>query len=502
MAGIFEILCGLTLIIFFLYYYLTSTFDYWKVRGVKGPQPIPLFGNIKDILFYKINMAEYLSNIYHFYKDEPCVGIFFRSKPVLMLRDPQLIKDILIKDFSSFPQRGIVITKKIDPLSENLVFLEALRWRPLRNKLTTVFTSVKLKEMFPLMKITTDHLEQYINKIPDNYILNINELNTKYIIEMITRFGFGMETNIFNDGENEFLKVAKKISENNIINLLKQNLQIYFPKLYDQLGFLFKNVHLTSFFVNTVKNAIEYRIKNNIVRNDFINLMMELKKNSKNFSEEIELTDIFFGAQAFMFFIAGFETSSLAMTFTLYELAQNHNIQDEVRKEINEVFEQNNGTLNIESIKDLKYLHASFKEALRKYPPITYLHRECTIPSYTLKGTNITIQKNQQILIPILGLHYDPKIYLNPNVFDPKRFMTKNNGIKNEMYLPFGTGPRNCYGEKFALYQTTLGLATLLRNCKVDICEKTKIPFTHLPSHLFLRPAGGIYLKISKINEK
>ncbi|XP_035732645.1 cytochrome P450 6A1-like [Vespa mandarinia] len=501
MTGIFEIFCGLTLI-FFLYYYLTSTFDYWKVRGVKGPQPILLFGNIKDILFYKINMAEYLSNIYHFYKDEPCVGIFFRSKPILILRDPQLIKDILIKDFSSFSQRGIFITKKVDPLSENLVFLETLKWRQLRNKLTTVFTSIKLKEMFPLMKISTDHLEQYINKIPDNYILDINELNAKYTIDIISSCAFGIETNIFNDGENEFWKIAKEIFEVNTISLLKQNLQIYFPKLYNQLNFLFTNVRLTSFFVNIVKNTIEYRIKNNIVRNDFINIIMELKKNSKNFSEEIELTDTFCAAQAFMFFVAGFETTSLAMTFTLYELAQNHTIQDEVRKEINEVFEQNNGTLNIESIKDLKYLHASFKEALRKYPSITYLHRECTTSSYTLKGTNITIQKNQKILIPILGLHYDPKIYPNPDVFDPERFMTKNNAIKNEIYLPFGSGPRNCYGEKFAFHQTTLGLATLLRNCKFDICEKTKIPFTRLPSHLFLRPAGGIYLKISKINEK
>ncbi|XP_046823475.1 cytochrome P450 6a2-like isoform X2 [Vespa crabro] len=502
MAGIFEILCGLTLIIFVLYYYLTSTFDYWKVRGVKGPQPIPLFGNIKDIIFYKINLAEYLSNMYHFYKDEPYVGIFFGSKPTLILRDPQLIKDILIKDFSSFPQRGIFINTKGDPLSKNLIFFEALRWKPLRNKFAITFTSIKIKEMFPLMKITIDHLEQYINKIPDNYILNINELNVKYTVEIINSCAFGIETNIFNDGENEFWKVAKEIFEANKISLLKQNLQMYFPEFYNQFYFLFKNVRLTSFFVNIVKNTIEHRIKNDIVRNDFINILIELKRNSKNCSEDIELTDIFCAAQVFMLFAAGFESSSLAMTFTLYELAQNHNIQDEVRKEINEVFEQNNGTLNIESIKDLKYLHASIKEALRKHPPITYLVRECTIPSYTLKGTNITIQKNQQIFISLLGLHYDPKIYPNPNVFDPERFMTKNNAIKNEIYLPFGTGPRNCYGEKFAFYQIILGLATLLRNCKVDICEKTKIPFMRLPSHLFLRPAGGIYLKINKINEK
>lgn len=113
MLGIFETLCGLAIIILLLYYYLISMFYYWKVRGVKGPRPIPLFGNLMDILFDKTNLSDYLVHLYNSYKDEPYVGIFFRSRPILLIKDPQLIKDILIKDFSCFPQRGTTVTKKV-----------------------------------------------------------------------------------------------------------------------------------------------------------------------------------------------------------------------------------------------------------------------------------------------------------------------------------------------------------------------------------------------------
>ncbi|XP_047356211.1 cytochrome P450 6B1-like isoform X4 [Vespa velutina] len=400
MEGIFEIFCGLTVIILLLYYYLTMTFDYWKVRDVKGPQPIPLFGNMKDVIFHKINMTEYLMNIYNSYKDERYIGIFFRSRPILILRDPQLIKNILIRDFSSFPQRAVDVTEKVEPLTQNLIYLEAHRWRPLRNKLTPAFSIIKMKEMFPLIMTSSLHFEEYINKIPDNDIIDIYKLFNKFTINII------------------------------------------------------------------------------------------------------ELTDTFYAAQAYVFFAAGSETSSLTMTFILYELAQNQNIQDKVRKEINDEYEKNDGTLKFESIKTLKYLQAVFKETLRKHPPVIFLSRECMIPSYTLEDTKITIGKHQRIFIPVIALHKDPNIYPNPNVFDPTRFITENNLINDGTYLPFGRGPRNCIGEKFAEYQVIIGLATFLRNHKVDICEKTKIPYTIGRSDFLLQPKEEIYLKISKVIEK
>ncbi|KMQ82117.1 cytochrome p450 6a2 [Lasius niger] len=111
--GPFEILCGIAAILFAVYYYLTSTYDFWKSRGIRGPQPIPGFGNFKDVLLNKKAAGVYLMDMYNEYKDESVIGIFVRKTPILIVKDADLIKDILIKDFSKFADRGLSISKKV-----------------------------------------------------------------------------------------------------------------------------------------------------------------------------------------------------------------------------------------------------------------------------------------------------------------------------------------------------------------------------------------------------
>lgn len=118
--GPFEILCGVGVVILALYYYFTMTFDFWKSRGVPGPEPTPPFGNIKDVLFSRKSMTDYLTDLYHHYKNEPMVGIFARRTPILIVKDPDVIKDVLIKDFSHFADRGIPTHKKVQVLSHVL----------------------------------------------------------------------------------------------------------------------------------------------------------------------------------------------------------------------------------------------------------------------------------------------------------------------------------------------------------------------------------------------
>lgn len=90
-------------------------------------------------------------------------------------------------------------------------------------------------------------------------------------------------------------------------------------------------------------------------------------------------------------------------------------------------------------------------ETLRKHPPVWNLFRKCTASSYTFQGTELTIPKNQTVFIPILGIHHDPNIYPNPEVFDPKRFIGEDNTINNTTYIPFGRGPRSCMGKKSSI---------------------------------------------------
>ncbi|TGZ53205.1 hypothetical protein DBV15_01533 [Temnothorax longispinosus] len=101
----FEILCCIAAVIFPLYYFFTSTFDFWKSRGVPGPRPIPGFGTSKNVVLGKVSFSGYMKKLYNDYKDEPLVGIFAGRRPILIVKHPDLIKNILIKDFSIFPDR-------------------------------------------------------------------------------------------------------------------------------------------------------------------------------------------------------------------------------------------------------------------------------------------------------------------------------------------------------------------------------------------------------------
>lgn len=75
------------------------------------------------------------------------------------------------------------------------------------------------------------------------------------------------------------------------------------------------------------------------------------------------------------------------------------------------------------------------------------LHRKCT-EDCEIEEANIKIQKGQRFLFPVLGYHYDPEYFPNPEKFDPDRFSDENKGnIKQHVYLPFGEGPRNCIGK-------------------------------------------------------
>lgn len=117
MATYFEIICGIIALFFAFYFYFTSTFDFWKVRGVPGPKPVPVFGNIKDVMLLRTSMCAYLKKLWEEYKDEPMVGIFTRKTPILILQDPELIKDVLIRDFSIFADRGIPVHEKVNELT-------------------------------------------------------------------------------------------------------------------------------------------------------------------------------------------------------------------------------------------------------------------------------------------------------------------------------------------------------------------------------------------------
>lgn len=155
----------LTTLVVAVYLYMTRNFQYWKKRGVSEMPPTPFFGNFANIIFMKKNPGYLMKDFYDQGKGLPYVGFYLLDKPCLMVRDRELIKNILVKDFNYFADRyGSPDTN--DRLGYcNLFFIKNPAWKLLRTKLTPTFTSGKLKKMFELMLECGKNLDTYLDSL-------------------------------------------------------------------------------------------------------------------------------------------------------------------------------------------------------------------------------------------------------------------------------------------------------------------------------------------------
>lgn len=207
---IFPLFC----VIFYLYskYKLT----YWQRRGVKAPYKCNLiFGSFTDTLTLQKPPGKMLQDIYENADyNEPFVGFYIFHKPMLMLRDLNLIKQIMVKDFDIFPNRRFGGAKQRDSLGLiNLLGIHQPGWKYLRSKMTPSLTGLKLRNMVPLMTNCTIPLVNFIEKTKNNdngwKEFELKDISSRYTTDIISSVAFGISTNSFNEDNADFWKAGK-----------------------------------------------------------------------------------------------------------------------------------------------------------------------------------------------------------------------------------------------------------------------------------------------------
>ena len=148
-----------------LYFYVTRNFNFWQKLGIPYAKPTAFVGNFKDCVLLKTTIGEQLQRIYNEHSEKPYVGVFSFDKPSLLIRDLELVKNILVKDFQNFMDRTLSFEDKFDPLlGKTLPALKGQLWRHIRTNLTPVFTSSKMKKMFYLVDTCSKELAEYLEK--------------------------------------------------------------------------------------------------------------------------------------------------------------------------------------------------------------------------------------------------------------------------------------------------------------------------------------------------
>ncbi len=311
-----------------------------------------------------------------------------------MISSPELVKQICIKDFDSFVDHRSIVDKDVDDLfAKVLIMLKGEKWKNMRATLSPAFTGSKMRLMHGLIKkCTCSAMWTLDNQIDDKKTFEMKEFFTNFAVDVIATCAFALEVDSFKNPDNEFKKVALNTSNPNGFLLALKIIGItYFPKLMKmmKIGFLEKSV--AEFFRSTITETIRYREANNIVRPDMIHLLMEAKKGNLKHSideektndgisaveesevgrkvSKNELSDDDITAQCLLFFLAGFDTMSHALSFAAYELAVNIEVQEKLRSEIIEMEKTCGQDLNYDQVQKMNYMDQFVSEVLRKWPP-------------------------------------------------------------------------------------------------------------------------------------
>lgn len=499
-----------------IYFYFQHAWTYWKKRNVPYVKPTFPFGNFKDVIFARKPIGLLFKHLYDKLDGEKYGGTYTFTQPSFFFRDPDLIRNVLVKDFSSFHDRGFYFDEERDPLSGHLFFLPGSKWRNLRVKLTPTFTSGKMKMMFQTLVDCGQELGDYLDEAADNEeIVEIKDLMARFSTDVISSCAFGIQCNCLKNPDAEFRQWGRKIFEPTFRLAISALLASLAPSLLKTLKFRGLDPTISKYFRNMVRETVNYREENNIKRNDFMHLLIQLKNKGivdVDYENDSQDEDVFkdekpadnklsmdsLSAQAFVFYLAGFETSSSTMTFCLYELCVNPDIQIRLIREIDEALERHDGKITYEGVQEMDYLDKVVAETLRKYPIAPILNRQCT-KTYKIPNTDVVLDKGTRIVIPILALHRDPKYYPSPDRFDPERFTEEEKAKRhNYVYLPFGEGPRICIGMRFGLMQTKVGLVSLLSRYQLRVSKETPIPLVLDKKSFNMSPFGGMHLQIKK----
>ncbi|KAK6644069.1 hypothetical protein RUM43_000334 [Polyplax serrata] len=509
-------------VILFLWQYGLKHRNYWTKKGIEElASSVPFLGEFYRPAFRLEDPLMYFNRFYYHFKDKRFGGMYLMQVPFLLIRDPDLLKQIMIKDTDHFLNR-YDFSLDADPLmSKNLSALKDEKWRNLRMVMTTVFTASKMKDMFTFMeKCAKQSTEILMTKIKnqnnvkgtdaDVLEMEFKEYFSRYGTDVIASTAFGVEVDSFKNPDNEFYAAGSAITDGfGGKNGIKLTLMMMFPTVAKMLKLTFFGTKLNNFFFSIVSSTIREREKHNIVRKDVIHVLKESRKTKENMENGNlvkgklpELTDEDIAAQAMLFYFGGFETMATLLGFLSYELALHPDIQQQVYEEVITITEANEGVTYDGIMHQMKYLDMVINETLRKWPPAVSSDRVVT-KRYTIPKTEnspeVILEPGDKVMIPISSLHRDPKHFPDPEKFDPERFRDEKDTVKNFTFLPFGDGMRGCIGTRYALMEAKTIFVHLIKEFEIVPIKRTQIPIKLQKNPAFLlRAENGFWLGLKQ----
>ncbi|XP_034986805.1 cytochrome P450 3A12 isoform X2 [Zootoca vivipara] len=432
-------------------------YSHFRNLGIPGPRPLPFFGTL---LCYRKGFMNFDTECFQKYGRN--WGFYDGRQPILATLDPVIIKTVLVKEcYSTFTNR----------------------------------------RMFPIIKHYGEVLIQNVQKkVEKDELLVAKDVFGAFSMDVITSTSFGVDLDSMNNPDDPFVKEIKKLTKFSFnLHILLIFVFPFVASLLKLMKITFFNPEAMNFFERSLAKIKATREKEGQGgRVDFLQLMIDSQKsNSEHQSNALDpsykgLTDDEILAQAFTFVFAGYETNSNSLGYTAYFLAIHPDVQQKLQAEIDTIL-PDKAPLTYDAIMKLEYLDMVLNETQRLYPFGGRLERLC---KKDVEVNGVTILKDTLVMIPPYTLHRDPEYWPEPDEFRPERFSKENKDkIDPYTYLPFGAGPRNCIGMRFALVTMKVAIAILMQHFSFRVCKETPIPL-EMSNEAFLVPKKPIVLRL------
>ncbi|KAI5634396.1 cytochrome p450 domain-containing protein [Phthorimaea operculella] len=415
-----------------------------------------------------MNAADWMKERYTRFKKAPYIGIWLFWRPALVINDPELAKRILVKDADNFRDRFFSSSQKDHMGGLNIFTVTEPIWSAVRRKLTIAFTTSKLKSFHPLVRTKAKELCQRIQQEMDGKRdIDMRDVFTDYTSDIMGAGAFGIECNATLTGAGPIRDCARGFIAYNPYRGLCHTCIFFFPELVDIFRFTFFPKDIEDYFRKLFSTIVKQRggfEKPIESTKDFVDALIKLKQDAKD--DELISSDLL-TAQAAVFIQAGVDSSANTLSFLFYELAYDPERQEKLYQEVLKIKNNLAGKdFDLDSLAQAKYLNACMKETLRKFSPLGWLPRAAK-NDYKI-DENLTIPAQMPVYINGIGMQYDPDYFPEPEKFMPERFLPENEKkIVPFTFIPFGEGPRNCVGRRFAYMSLRQAIAEVVLNFKI-----------------------------------
>ncbi|XP_017784596.1 PREDICTED: cytochrome P450 4c3-like [Nicrophorus vespilloides] len=490
-----------TLIIIAAAWFAKFLFDVFsvrrKLRNVKTPPDNLLLGEsfkftstahfIPALTKYFKHFGNHL-NIYH--------GFLFSF---ILTADTKFLEHILTSTKILKKSEDYAFFKRW--LGEGLLTSTGQKWFRSRKILTPAFHFQILEQFIETFHSKSNILLEKIEKMNGNSF-NIYPFVTSYTLDVICETAMGTNVNAQLNAESAYVKSVRTMGEivaRRSFNIFTQNDFLYFfTKDYRTEKKLVAIIHeYTNSVIAQRKKVLESQNIDTKVnelgrkrRLAFLDLMLQSSVDGQILTDE-EIRD---EVNTFMF--AGHDTTASALTFTMFCLAQNTEIQNKVLEELKLIFrndEDKYRPIVYKDLQEMKYLEMVIKESLRLFPPVPIIAREV---DEDINYDGVTLPPGVPLGMFTYGLHRDQNIFPDPEKFDPERFTAENQSKRNAFsYIPFSAGPRNCIGQRFAMFEIKSTLAMVLRRFQLLPVEDFEMILSY---EIVLKSKNGVYIKFAE----